>query len=732
MSITSDEVIKGLNLLFTDGDIVELRAFRKNSNSTFPTTLSGFFDDFALLTQAIDEINESCVTTYVTLNPIAKSWQRVSNVVYCGAAPLKDALLAAGEDQSKSPLLNVRKSLHSGEVFYALRTTDDCDIASRRWILIDVDAGQPVGTNSNDEEKAKAKEMALAVRDHLVSLGFPEPALCDSGNGYHLLVRVALDNSEENTTLVRHFLFALNKQFAGKFGTAHLDRSVFNAGRITKCYGSVAFKGEETDTRPHRRSSILSSGDPTPASIALIESVASLRAEQLAENTVESHFIPFEEQEKKLEILKKYLTRNGVEFSSAYTSKGSICLPIACPNGNEHTMSGAPTETICTVRSNGAFGFDCKHEHCTHLDWYGFRTMLDEAYAQEHPDAKAFNWSSGLVANLVVGQKSAPEDKTESHILPAFARPRVLGSEYDFVLAPQEGSSDGWFPRGAVSIVGGASGSGKSTLIFDVLERQRRGERIFGHETFGLSFLVAMADRGAFSNTRTLERMRIDRAGFPICPIVADSIPMMLKEVQQMVEASKEIPQVLFIESADMLIDDATKIRNVAPLLRQLSRLAEWYHIAVILSIGAPKMKPKEVYTAKRDSIFGSVAWGRMSETIAVLQYPQGDDMSQLRELSVLLRNAKAEAFRLTWMNGRLVEAFAAMDKPVNFNSWVFSQNGRFTRQDAVKGTGLALNTVKAKIGGLLTADLLKEEPVGKNNQFQYRVIEKVQAGAAQ
>lgn len=41
-----------------------------------------------------------------------------------------------------------------------------------------------------------------------------------------------------------------------------LDRSVYNAARIWKLYGSVARKGEPLPERPHRRAAIISAPDP--------------------------------------------------------------------------------------------------------------------------------------------------------------------------------------------------------------------------------------------------------------------------------------------------------------------------------------------------------------------------------------------------------------------------------------------------------------------------------------
>jgi hypothetical protein len=45
---------------------------------------------------------------------------------------------------------------------------------------------------------------------------------------------VELENTPENTFLVRRFLKALKQRFDGNDGSAHIDEGMFNAGRITK------------------------------------------------------------------------------------------------------------------------------------------------------------------------------------------------------------------------------------------------------------------------------------------------------------------------------------------------------------------------------------------------------------------------------------------------------------------------------------------------------------------
>jgi hypothetical protein len=111
---------------------------------------------------------------------------------------------------------------------------------------------RPADVSSTEEEKAKARDVILAIREHLTEQGWPGPILADSGNGSHLLYRI--DLPADDGDLVKRILEAL----ANQFSTQHvaIDKKVFNPARIWKLYGTTSRKGDSTPDRPHRRSCI--------------------------------------------------------------------------------------------------------------------------------------------------------------------------------------------------------------------------------------------------------------------------------------------------------------------------------------------------------------------------------------------------------------------------------------------------------------------------------------------
>jgi len=114
---------------------------------------------------------------------------------------------------------------------------------------------RPSGVSATDAEKKAARRRALEVREYLRGLGWPEPVVGDSGNGYHLLYRVELSNDRESLELVKGILEALAFKFSDK--AVEVDVTTCNAARIWKLYGTTARKGDDAEERPHRRSRLL-------------------------------------------------------------------------------------------------------------------------------------------------------------------------------------------------------------------------------------------------------------------------------------------------------------------------------------------------------------------------------------------------------------------------------------------------------------------------------------------
>ena len=230
----------------------------------------------------------------------------------------------------------------------------------------------------------------------------------------------------------------------------------------------------------------------------------------------------------------------------------------------------------------------------------------------------------------------------------------VEGTHRDYVVSPASGQRDGWFPCGAVSLIAGPSGGTKTTWALQLLNAQVIKAFFYGHSTYGRPFLMIGADRGEDAHKRTMERMKLSLASVPFKPLSTVALDFeAVQAILAVIESTVPLPEIVFIEGIDMMVSENNS-KKVPPFVHELNKIAQHYHIAIIGSLGSPKTQEGKGYSAARDNVIGSTAWGRTVETIALMQFPKGDDTSGKRKLTVMLRNAPPEKFFLKLQEGLL------------------------------------------------------------------------------
>ena len=143
----------------------------------------------------------------------------------------------------------IRENFCSGSV-------KDSVIKHRDWLLIDIDRAEPARCPATDEEIAAADDLADQVVEFMTRKGWSEPLRIMSGNGYHLYYRLnSLPNDAQSKDLLRSLLNGLGDKFDNN--VVKIDRSVFNASRITKVVGTKAFKGQSSKDRPYRAARLI-------------------------------------------------------------------------------------------------------------------------------------------------------------------------------------------------------------------------------------------------------------------------------------------------------------------------------------------------------------------------------------------------------------------------------------------------------------------------------------------
>lgn len=249
-------------------------------------------------------------------------------------------------------------------------TTSDNDIVGRDWILIDIDTKKPSDTNSTDEEKEMAKEVVNNVFKFLRDEGFEKPVVCDSGNGFHLLYKTAMKNSNENTTICKEFLQVLDMLFSNP--NVEIDCSTFNSSRICKLYGTFSRKGSNTKKRPQRESKILRI--PDEVKITPNEYFAKVAAMlPKPEQPSKSNYYSNEKFDLEAFLNKHHISVRNIVRTSSFTKY----ILDECPFNSSHR---APDSAIFEM-SNGGLGFKCLHSSCSQYTWKDFRLKFEpDAY----------------------------------------------------------------------------------------------------------------------------------------------------------------------------------------------------------------------------------------------------------------------------------------------------------------------------------------------------------------
>jgi hypothetical protein len=339
------EVQAGIEKLFQPGQVVEIRIPGKYGTS------SGYFNNAVALAAALDKENGKHPAIYYTLNPCAE-------------------YLLARANNTLAPK--------------AKSTTNGKDIVSRRWLFLDFDPVRAEGISSTDAEKSLALAKAQKVHTYLSKQGWPAPVSADSGNGYHLLYRVALPNTDATTNAVKAFV----NHVADKFDddVIKIDRKVFDPNRIIKAYGTLACKGADMPDRPHRYSCLrsiaggkecvtleqlttLAPVKVTPAKTAKKESGVYIGDEKVGGSSSSQ----YESQPIPVEKMEEFMAAYDIERADPVTlPDGRVKWTVTCPFNPEHNHKDA-----AIFLTDGKPGFICFHNSCAENNWKTLRAKLE-------------------------------------------------------------------------------------------------------------------------------------------------------------------------------------------------------------------------------------------------------------------------------------------------------------------------------------------------------------------
>lgn len=412
------EIRKALAILKPNDEIFEIRilgAAKKN--------FSGYFRDVDVMLEELKKIDLRGTNVYFSVNSVNE---------------------ACYDRQQRDKLIQ-----------YSKATTSDNDICSYDYIMIDLDPKRPTDTSSTNEQVQIAKDLGNKIYQFLKGIGFAQPVFGFSGNGVHLLYKVALKNCDDNKFLIKRALETLALLFDTE--EVQVDTTTFNPSRICKLYGTLAQKGSSTAKRPHRMSYVLNG--PEEVAVTDIEYIRKLVGYYPVELEKPQRYNNYNPREFDLE---EWIDKYHLNYKKTSFSGGTKYLLDCCPFDSNHKGKDAALFKM----NNGAIGFHCFHNSCADKTWKDVRLLFEpDAYEQKEQyeqkiKYQSFNRDKPPVQHIEE-KANEPIFETALQILQKKEEPKtyIKTGITDF------DQKTGGLIKGQVSLVSGVRGSAKSTLL---------------------------------------------------------------------------------------------------------------------------------------------------------------------------------------------------------------------------------------------------------------------------
>lgn len=412
------EIRKALAILKPNDEIFEIRilgAAKKN--------YSGYFRDVDVMLDELRKIDLKGANVYFSVNSVNE---------------------ACYDRQQRDKLIQ-----------YSKATTSDNDICAYDYIMIDLDPRRPTDTSATNEQVQMAKDLGNKIYQFLRGIGFEQPVFGYSGNGVHLLYKVALKNCDDNKFLIKRALETLSLLF--DTNDVQVDTTTFNPSRICKLYGTLAQKGSNTAKRPHRMSYVLNG--PEQINVTDIEYIRKLVSYYPVELEKPQKYNNYNPREFDLE---EWIEKYHLGYRKTSFNGGEKYILDCCPFDPNHKGKDAALFKM----SNGAIGFHCFHNSCADKTWRDVRLLFEpDAYEQKEQyeqkiKYQSFNRDTPPVKHIEE-KENQPIFETASQILQREEPPK----SYIKTGLNMFDQKTGGIVKGQVTLLSGLRGSAKTTVL---------------------------------------------------------------------------------------------------------------------------------------------------------------------------------------------------------------------------------------------------------------------------
>lgn len=540
---------QAIKCLKPNNELFEIRMIGKGNKKR---VISGYFTDADTLIKQFDTIDPRGLNMYITIN-------------------------------------KVNDGCYSREQHDCFRQTDltthDNEIDSYEWLFIDLDPKRVSDVSSTETELEYAKELADKVYIYMKNLGFQEPLRALSGNGHHLLYKIDIPNTVENKKLIERCLVNLSSMFDND--KVKIDIINHNQARVCKLYGTLAQKGSNTKTRPHRMSKITYIPDEIKTNrIELLNVLAGELPEvPKATRRTTNYSNEFD--------IEDWMADHGLEPMGANAGTDCTIYPLAnCPFDHSHTDG----DSKIFKYTNGAIAFKCHHNSCRGKTWQDVRELLEPgAYDNKNEEIeRAIEEGWQRHKQYLIVQKTDNVEKVKKGLpkLTAISAFDLQNKEFE----ERYYAVQNMIPEGE-TVIAAPPKTGKSWLMLDMCLKVAEGKPFLGFDTKQSDTLyLALEDGDSFEQ----ERLNIVTGGAQAPKnfhfVFSNVMPMNEGFLLQLEELLKVFPniKVVVIDTLQFVKYRQGKSESAYECDyrtgRDLKEFAEKNHLAIVVVTHTTKM----------------------------------------------------------------------------------------------------------------------------------------------
>ena len=139
-----------------------------------------------------------------------------------------------------------------------------------------------------------------------------------------------------------------------------------------------------------------------------------------------------------------WLKAHGIAYNARFRH-GGIQYIVRCPNAAQHTTGTHKAESAVFLYPDGRPGYNCKHDHCSHIHWPEYRKIYEPTY---NPDGNYGKYviirlnpddiqealkSAGISPSPTAKVEAPTERKCKIKDVPLFPEPYDYFAIYDYI-----------------------------------------------------------------------------------------------------------------------------------------------------------------------------------------------------------------------------------------------------------------------------------------------------------